>query len=167
MANGTRVTEVFSKDSFYGNLKVVDYSYGPAHTRELMIDGLIQGGVDMNNGLSIYEYAYFLEMLPYHLNPAGRNCLVIGLGAGLVPDVVRTAGASGPMSWISIRPSSILPGAFSVSALSGDIILSDARHFLTTTERTYDYVILDVFNGDTTPGHILSREALAARQSSG
>ena len=30
MQNGTTVTEVFSRDSFYGNLKVVDYSYGPA-----------------------------------------------------------------------------------------------------------------------------------------
>ena len=71
---------------------MVDYSFGPAHTRELMIDGLIQGGMDMNNRLSIYEYAYLLEMLPYHINPDGRNCLVIGLGAGLVPMWYEQAG---------------------------------------------------------------------------
>ena len=73
MPNGTKVTRVFSKDSFYGNLKVVDYSYGIAHTRELIIDGLIQGGIDMNNSLPVYEYMYFMEFLPYSLNPARQE----------------------------------------------------------------------------------------------
>ena len=42
------------------------------------------GRIDMNNSLPVYEYAYFMEFLPYSLNPAGKNCLVIGLGAGII-----------------------------------------------------------------------------------
>lgn len=159
MPNGTTVTEVFSKDSFYGNLKVVDYSYKAVHTRELMIDGLVQGGIDMNNGLSIYEYAYFMEFLPYSLNPGGKNCLVIGLGAGLVPMWYDRNGIRTDV--VDIDPAVVdIARQFFGFSISGDIILSDARHFLTTSEKKYDYVVLDVFNGDTTPGHLLSLQAL-------
>jgi len=48
--------------------------------------------------------------------------------------------------------------AFSVS---GDVYVHDARYFLEHTQRSYDYIILDVFSGDTTPAHMLSREALS------
>jgi spermidine synthase len=159
MANGTRATEIFSKDSFYGNLKVVDYSYGPVHTRELLIDGLIQGGVDMNNGLSVYAYAYAVQYLPYMLNPSGKNCLVIGLGAGLVPMWYDKKGIRTDVVDIDPEVVAIARKFFGFN-ISGKTIISDARHFLMTTKENYDYVVLDVFNGDTTPGHVLSLEAI-------
>ena len=71
MENGSTVTRIYSKDTYYGNLKVVDYSYGPKRHRELMIDGLVQGGIDLSDGMSVYGYAYFLEFLPYGVNPSG------------------------------------------------------------------------------------------------
>lgn len=159
MPNGTRVTKVFEKDGFYGNVKVIDYSYGRAHTRELVIDGLVQGGVDMNNGLSIYDYAYFMEFLPYGLHPAGKDCLVIGLGAGLVPRWYEERGVK--VDVVDIDPN--MPGIareYFGFRVSGDIVISDARYFLGNTDKQYDYIILDVFNGDTTPGHVLSVEAM-------
>ena len=64
MPNGTHVERIANHDSFYGNLKVVDYSYQKAHTREMIIDGLIQGGMDMSSKLSVYEYPYLLQFLP-------------------------------------------------------------------------------------------------------
>jgi spermidine synthase len=159
MPNGTRVTKVFEKDGFYGNVKVIDYSYGRAHTRELVIDGLVQGGIDMNNGLSIYDYAYFMEFLPYGLNPAGKDCLVIGLGAGLVPRWYEERGIK--VDVVDIDPN--MPGIareYFGFRVSGDVVISDARYFLGNTDKQYDYIILDVFNGDTTPGHVLSVEAM-------
>jgi len=159
MANGTRVTKVFSKDTYYGNLKVVDYSYGDKRHRELMIDGLIQGGMDTNNRQSVYEYSYYLEFLPYGLNPAGKNCLVIGLGAGLVPAWYEARGVRTDIVDIDPDVVDIAKSYFGFS-VSGDIIVSDARYYLNRSSKRYDYIILDVFNGDTTPGHILSLEAL-------
>jgi len=38
--------------------------------------------------------------------------------------------------------------------------VEDARTFLARPGKRYDFIVLDVFNGDTTPGHLLSREAL-------
>jgi spermidine synthase len=159
LANGATVTKLYSKDTFYGNLQVVDYTYGDQRHRELMIDGLIQGGMDVNSRLSIYEYAYYLQFLPYGLNPAGKNCLVIGLGAGLVPAWYEARGVKTDIVDIDPAVVQIAKNYFGL-AVSGDIIISDARYYLNTSSKRYDYVILDVFNGDTTPGHVLSLEAL-------
>jgi spermidine synthase len=41
-----------------------------------------------------------------------------------------------------------------------NVHVADARRFLLTTRERYDYIVLDVFNGDTTPAHLLSVEAM-------
>jgi spermidine synthase len=159
MKNGTRVTQVFSKDSFYGNLKVVDYSFGDRHTRELMINGQIQGGIDMKNRMSVYGYPYILEALPYSINPSGKTGLVIGLGAGVVPLWYESRGVRTDVVDIDPEVVNIAYKYFGFT-FSGDMIVSDARYHLNTSRKKYDYIIMDVSNGDTTPGHILSIEAL-------
>jgi spermidine synthase len=160
MPSGTRATVVYARDGQYGNVKVVEYSFGPIHTREMMIDGLIQGGIDVATGQSIYEYSYFLELLPYALNPRGRRCLVVGLGAGIVPMWYEQRGVRCDVVDIDPEVVAVARRYFGFQ-VAGDTILEDARYFLNATPRTYDYVILDVFNGDITPSHVLSREALA------
>jgi MFS family permease len=59
LSNGTRVIEVLHKDTFYGQLNVIDYTYGPKHYRELLIDGQVQGGIDMGRGLSILIHIFY------------------------------------------------------------------------------------------------------------
>lgn len=159
MPDGTRVDLVAARDSFYGAVKVVDYRYGALHTRELLIDGLVQGGVDMRGGLPIYEYSYFMQFLPYAVHPAGKRCLVIGLGAGLVPRWYEAQGIVTDV--VDIDPVVVdMARTYFGYRGAGDVIISDARGFLAGPGKRYDYIIVDVFNGDTTPGHILSVEAL-------
>jgi spermidine synthase len=159
MANGTAVSVVHTEDTFYGSLKVVDYWFGPARTRELLIDGMVQGGVSLVDGLSIYEYAYFLEFLPYLLNPEGKTCLVVGLGAGTVPVWYERMGVR--CSVVDIDPEVVaIARRFFGFSVSGEVHVEDARYFLSKDRSSYDYVVLDVFNGDTTPAHLLSSEAL-------
>ncbi len=159
MPNGTKVSMVSSRDSFYGNLKVVDYSYGPVRTRELMIDGLVQGGIDLDTLMPIYNYFYFLEFIPYSLNPSGRNCLVIGLGAGIIPMWYEQRGVTTDIIDIDPLVIEIARDYFGFRS-GGDVYISDARYFLATSQKKYDFIIMDVFNGDTTPGYLLSVEAL-------
>jgi len=98
MQNGTTVSEVFRKETFYGTVKVVDYRYGSMHARELVLDGQVQGGIDYRSNESIYAYSYFLEILPYLLQPQGKSCLVIGLGAGLFPCGTNDRGSGQTLS---------------------------------------------------------------------
>jgi spermidine synthase len=157
--NGTRATVVFDKDTFYGRLKVVDYTFEEKHTRELLIDGLTQGGIDMKDGRSVYEYAYSLELLPWAMRPGGKSALVVGLGAGVVPVWLERQGVK--VDVIDIDPDVVeVARRFFGFRVSGEVFFEDARAHLSRSRKTYDYVLLDVFNGDTTPGHVLSREAL-------
>jgi spermidine synthase len=159
MPDGTRVRVVFSKDSYYGNLKVVDYSYGETRTRELIIDGLVQGGVDLTSGRSVYEYAYLLELLPLAINPDSRSALVIGLGAGVVPSRFAARGIATDV--VDIDPEVVAAARDHFAFAGADrVFREDARAYLATTDRSYDVIVLDVFNGDTTPAHLLSVEAL-------
>lgn len=159
LADGTLASVVEKRDSFYGNLRVIDYSFGSKHTRELTIDGMIQGGIDMADGLSVYEYSYMLQFLSRALHPEGRNSLVIGLGTGIVPRWYAAQGIETEV--VDIDPD-VVALARKYFAFPPQIAthIQDARHYLIETRKTYDYVVLDVFTGDTTPGHLLSMEAL-------
>ncbi|MFZ5503817.1 MAG: fused MFS/spermidine synthase [Pseudomonadota bacterium] len=159
MADGTQVERIADVDSFYGNLKVVDYSFGDVRQREMLIDGMVQGGMDMGSGQSVYEYAYLLKFLPYALNPDGKNCLVIGLGAGFVPAWYQAQGVHTEVVDIDPAVADLARDYFNFNPQI-PVHIEDARYFLNNTAKHYDYMVLDVFNGDTTPGHLLSIEAM-------
>ena len=159
MSNGTRVTQIAQRESFYGNVKVLDYDYGKNRTREMVIDGLVQGGINRNTGLSIYPYNYFLQFIPYALYPEGSTCLVIGLGAGLVPKWYEQQGVDTYVVDIDPAVVELAESYFNFNG-RGKVTIHDARYFLNTSSNVYDFVIMDVFNGDTTPGYLLSLEAL-------
>ena len=152
-----QVREVFSGDTFYGAIKVVDIDYGDAVDRQLLIDGLQQGGQDVRSGLSVNAYAYLMQYLPYRLQPNGRDCLVVGLGAGFVPAGYSARGIRTDVVDIDPLIPQLARDYFGF-ATSGDVVVADARHFLLTTSRMYDYIILDAYNGDLMPHHLISRE---------
>lgn len=159
LSSGTRVTRTFFKDSFYGNMQVLEYSLGTRRTRELVVDATVQGGIDTASGESVYEYPYFLQFIPRAINPGGKECLVIGLGAGVIPMWYEKQGVRADVVDIDPEVFDVARRFFSFH-ISGTSSVADARYFLNTPGRQYDYVILDVFNGDNTPYHLLSREAL-------
>jgi spermidine synthase len=159
MPGGTRASVVHSRDSFYGNLKVVEYRKGAMHTRELVIDGLVQGGIDLASALSVYEYPYLLQALPVAMHTAGRRCLVIGLGAGVVPRWYQARGIATDVVDIDPDVVALAHKYFGLDTRTR-VFVEDARAFLGRGNDRYDYLILDVFNGDTTPGHLLSLEAM-------
>jgi spermidine synthase len=159
LADGTRVTRVHGEESFYGSIRVVDHGRAGGTVRALMIDGLTQGRMELGSRLPISRYIYFMEFLPYALHPAGKSCLVIGLGAGLVPTWYEQRGIRTDVVEIDPRVAAAARDYFGFRTY-GELFIADARYHLNHSGRRYDYVVLDVFNGDTTPGHVLSLEAL-------
>lgn len=158
MKNGTRVQIVAKKDSFYGNVKVVDYSYGFNHHREMIIDGSIQGGLDMVRKQPFYAYPYFLSSIPKHIYPEGKDCLVVGLGPGVIPNLFESMGVRTDVVDIDPIVVDMAQKHFGFNN-SGEVYIEDARYYLTRNQKKYDYLILDVFGGDTAPSHIVSLEA--------
>ena len=160
LPDGSELSKVAHVESFYGTLKVVDSISPEKHSRYMMIDSMIQGGIDMKNGLSIYYYNYYLQYIPYMLHPTGDNCLVIGVGAGLVPTWYEQNGVTCDIVDIDMKVIQLAQEYFNFNN-KGEVIAEDGRYFFSSSKKQYDYLILDAFNGDITPAHLLSREALA------
>jgi len=156
---GQKVSLIAYHDSYYGSLKVVDYQDQNVHNRDMLIDGLLQGSIDVVSGESIEVFSYFLTLLPYALNPAMDNALVIGLGAGLVPNWLEKRGIQTDAVDIDPAVFDFAERYFNVK-LSGRKVKQDARYFLQNSPDIYDLVVLDAFTGDSTPGHLVSLEAL-------
>jgi SAM-dependent methyltransferase len=67
---------------------------------------------------------------------------------------------------VEINPS-VLPVAqkfFDVDPTRFNLAIDDGRHFLNASKKQYDTVILDVFLGDSSPSHLLTREAFRSVQ---
>lgn len=159
MADGTRVELIEKIDGHYGSVKVVDYSFGTTRHRDLMIDGLTQSGIDVNTGLSLYAYPYLLQFLPWAAHPNGKHALVIGLGGGIIPSWYQAKGVA--VDVVDIDPDVVATAKRHFNFRpQREVHIADARYFLSQGKQRYDYIILDAFNGDITPGHLISREAL-------
>ncbi len=159
LPNGTKVAKLCDIDSFYGNIKVLEYSKEKVRMREMLLDGVTQGGMHVESRMSVFGYSYYLQYIPYSLNPTGKSCLVIGLGMGAVPMWYEKMGIVTDVVDINPEIFAVAEKYFGFSG-RGEKIVEDARYFLSRTDKKYDYVILDVFAGENTPYHVLSREAL-------
>jgi len=133
--------------------------YGTRRVRSLVLDGLTQSGMDVDERLSVYEYTYHMQFLPRSMRPEGRTALAIGLGAGLIPGWYAARGVRTDV--VEINPDVVeLAREHFGWRPSGRVRIEDARRVLREAGESYDLVILDVFTGDATPGHLLTREAL-------
>lgn len=160
LANGASYGVEYQRDTFYGALKVIGYKSPAVSFRGLLLDGQFQGGMDVMDRRSVVAYSYLLEIIPYEMNPSGRRCLVLGLGAGLVPLWYESHGVTVDVVEINPAVVGIAKEHFGFN-VSGGVYHEDARYYLSRNDKPYDFVVLDVFNGDTMPSHLLSREALA------
>lgn len=160
MADGTAVRLIDHADSFYGNVKVVEYQGALGTTREMMIDGLIQGGIDAETGQSIYEYAYLMEHLAVAAKPDAKNALFIGLGPGVVVNRFEQRGISSEVVDIDPVVVRMAQQHFGFRPVR-DVSIADGRFVLGLRGERYDIMFMDVFNGDITPAHLLSSEAIS------
>lgn len=160
LADGTQARLVASQDSHYGNVKIVEYHGTHGAIREMLIDGVVQGGIDIRSGLSIYEYSYLLEALPLAVNPELRSALVVGLGAGVLPDRLQRRGIE--VESIDIDPLVVAMAERHFGLrVTHPVVTEDARLYLAGEGRRFDLVVMDAFAGDVSPSHLLTREALA------
>jgi predicted membrane-bound spermidine synthase len=153
-AGNFRVTAVYP--SFYGTVKVLEDSA----VRYLVIDGMCHNAQAIADRTSVLPYVSVFGVLPY-LDPAGRDLLLIGLGAG---DMVRLLGEFGIRTTaVEIDPV-VAQAAFRHFGLRPDeleLVLDDGRAYLRRAPARYDFLIVDAFAGGSPAAHLFSREAFA------
>jgi predicted membrane-bound spermidine synthase len=152
--------ELYRGNSNFGLLQVVQARGAPE--RYYLNDYLPQNTYDVVLGRSTSMFTYMLEGLARAYAPRLDDVLCIGMGVGIVPRDLARSGAR--VDVVEINPA-VVPLAEKYFDLdTGDFTLSigDGRVFVDRSRRLYDAVILDAFLGDSTPAHLMSREAFAA-----
>ena len=163
-----RFRPLFTGQSLYGEWRVVE-APDTDHTRLLLLNGIIQGGVDAS-GVSIFPYSHLMERLLDAWHPAPRRLLLIGLGSGVMAtSLQRTGGAPVEIDVAEIDPMAVelaqryfgyVPPAGPTRP--GRLFIEDGRRVLNRRDRRYDAVILDAYAAEALPFHLLSVEAFQA-----
>jgi spermidine synthase len=152
--------ERFRGNSHFGQLQVLDHPNGKY--RLFCNDLLTQNNYDPVSKRSIAVFTYLLSGLARAYTTNIQDVLCIGLGVGIVPMDFARQGAH--VDVVEINPA-IEPVAVQFFDLQPDqlqITFDDGRHFLNRCHKQYDVVVLDAFLGDSSPSHLMTREAFAA-----
>lgn len=143
-------------NSFYGEVKVLDS--GPL--RYLMIDGVGHGCIDIASQESRADYSFYFELLPL-FRPEARRALVIGLGAGTIPEAYRRHHAVVTDAVEIDRVVVEAARAHFGYVPNGLVAVEDGRTFLEKGGAPYDLMVLDAFSSERAPFHLFSREFFA------
>ena len=156
----TYVTELFRGNSHFGLLQVIDRRNGGC--RFYLNDNLIQNTYDPDRKQSVSHFTYALAGLARAYTTNINDVLCIGLGVGIVPMDFARQGAR--VDVVEINPA-VVPVAvrfFGLQTNQLNLTLDDGRHFLNRCRKQYDVVVLDAFLGDSSPSHLMTREAFAS-----
>lgn len=156
----TGFVELFRGNSHFGDLLVFEPRDGGV--RYYSNDNLIQNTYDPALKQSASLFTHMLSGLSRAYTTNIQEVLCIGLGVGIVPMEFARAGAR--VDVVEINPA-VVPVAVNYFDLEPDkftLSFDDGRHFLNRCRNRYDVIVLDAFLGDSSPSHLMTREAFAA-----
>ncbi len=151
--------ELLRGNSHFGMLQVIDRRGGGC--RFYLNDNLIRNAYDPDRKQSVSHFTYAFAGLARAYTTNISDVLCIGLGVGIVPMDFARQGAR--VDVVEINPA-VVPVAvrfFGLQTNQLNLTLDDGRHFLNRCRKQYDVVVLDAFLGDSSPSHLLTREAFA------
>ncbi len=155
-----RFVERFHGNSHFGQIQVFDRSDGSE--RFYLNDFLTQDTYDPERKQSVSQFTYLLSGLARAYVTNINEVLCIGLGIGIVPMDFATHGARVDVAEINPAIVPVAAKYFGLETNKLRITIDDARHFLNRCDKKYDAVILDAFLGDSSPSHLLTREAFSS-----
>jgi spermidine synthase len=149
--------QIYRANSNFGQLQVLRLNSG----RRLyyLNDYLTQNTYDPESRQSGSMFTYMLHGLARAYSPRVDDVLCIGLGVGIVP--MRFAREGARVDVFEINPV-VVPLAqshFDLEPSKLNLHYGDGRHLLHQTTKQYDAVVLDAFLGDSSPSHLMTREA--------
>jgi SAM-dependent methyltransferase len=110
---------------------------------------------------SLAPFSYLLHGLARIYAPRVDQVLCIGLGVGIVPMQFAREGAR--VDVVEINPA-VVPLArefFDFDPTRLTLQYGDGRYALNRATNRYDVIILDAFLGESSPAHLMTREAFA------
>ncbi len=156
---GPRYVVLGEYPSVFGNLKVVARQAGSGEEKPDILylqDGIVQNHVSgAGDGL---DHTPDLLCLMKTYAPRAGHALVLGLGAGIVPQALKRQGWR--VTVVEINPQSLKAARefFGFDPTGMEIIEADARTLVRGRAQAFDLVVVDLFQGDGTPDYLLTLE---------
>lgn len=142
-----------------GQLIVADYKKEEETIRVMLINRMGQTQLNLNTKFSTWPYVNYLTSAA-SIYPAGSNTLVLGLGGGIVPKQISYyLGHNVDAVELDHRIVSLSEEYFDFWKARINTYTDDARRFVKIASKKYDFIVLDIFNGEIMPSHGLSKEA--------
>jgi spermidine synthase len=113
----------------------------------------------------VFNYARMM-MAAFYLNPAPERILILGLGGGTLPSTFQRLFPSAAIDAVEIDPAVVRVARKFFSFEPGPdtrVLEEDGRVFVKRMQRKgaqYDLIILDAFDHEYIPEHMLTREFL-------
>ncbi len=155
-----RMIERFTGNSHFGKLQVLESRDGSI--RYYLNDNLVQNTYDPRSRQSASLFTHMLSGMAEAYVTNIQSVLCVGMGIGIVPMHFASRGAQ--VDVVEINPA-VAPLArkwFDFDASRVNLVIDDGRHFLNSCRKSYDVVVLDAFLGDSSPSHLMTREAFSA-----
>ena len=163
-ANGLNILEM--REGLNGQLMVVEKKVNDTlNERTLFINRMGQTWIRIlneQNISSVWSYPGIIKSLASYHGKNPSNALVLGLGGGIVPLFLGDKSQINYTIDAVELDKDIASFAREYFFLSDavNVIEDDARRFLNSNEQKYDLIVMDIFNGEIAPSHVLSIEAL-------
>ena len=154
--------ELYRANSNFGLLQVMQAK--GSNRRFYLNDFLVQNTYDPESKQSLSMFTYMLHDLARAYTPALKEVLCIGMGVGIVPRQFAAEGAS--VDVMEINPA-VVPLAekyFDLPSGRFNLVIGDGRYFINRSSKKYHAIVLDAFLGESSPSHLMTKEAFAAMQ---
>ena len=154
------IQEIYRANSNFGLLQVFDRTN--SNRRFYLNDYLVQNTYDPAAKQSLALFTYMLHDLSRAYTKQINDVLCIGLGVGIVPMQFAREGARVEVAEINPAVVPMAVQYFDLQPEKLNIVFGDGRYYLNRTTNRYDTIILDAFLGDSSPSHLMTREAFGS-----
>ncbi|MFI5352548.1 MAG: fused MFS/spermidine synthase [Candidatus Binatales bacterium] len=155
---GLPVRVLYSQQSDVGLIRVIDApAKNPIH-RALLINGVVQGGIDSATHKSYMSFVDQMTQAGRYYHPHAKDALLLGLGAGLLPTQLYQSGMKVTVVELDPKIEYVARKFFDMPP-EVTVKIADGRSFLRSDSRQYDLIFLDVFAGEDVPWYLLTVEA--------
>ncbi len=151
---------LYTSDGLLGRIDVCDFPNG---SRILSNNGTDQSKLRLSDGVSLMMYNHVVATASSLVPKNHRNhALVIGLAGGSIIKELKELGYD-KITAVDIDPRTkyVAEKFFELNPNTYTFVESDGRHFVKTTPKAFDLIIVDASASEQQPYHLYTNEAIS------
>jgi spermidine synthase len=151
--------ELYKSDGILGQVLVVDDKKNQIRT--LSQNNSVQTIMHINKQ-SVWQYVHKINRIINHLKTNNAQILMAGLGGGNLVQELNKYDHNIDIVEIDKRMPLLAEEFFGLKKVSkNNFIIDDFRHFVKSTTKKYDFVIIDLSAGENAPSNVYTQEAFS------